>query len=184
MEKQLTPDNLATSDPIVEFGRLLAEAGARPRINRKRLAPSTLHDATYHIAIIACAFATHGEQMTDGTIRILASWLKMLQFVAARPQLVSDLHDYVKSRNGTNLLAWTKMPRGYLGDRAHDATICFLVATALLTRNGKYIQSGKRFAELGRIAAHIDKEGLFWGERRVLKETRTIKVTSAMLEGQ
>src|SRR4051794_16492522 len=98
-------------DFIDELVQLLSSAKARTRINHARLTRSTLYDSQYHTAIIACAMRAHGDGPQH---RILAPWLKLLQFVAARPTLVEKLIEYVRGRRGGGLELWQQMPRGYL----------------------------------------------------------------------
>jgi len=174
-----TPQN----DALRELGRLLATAGARPTINRSRVAPSTLHDATYHVAVIACALRSHGASAGSVKRRILAAWLKLLQFVAARPSLVENLREYVRTRRDGDLENWSLMPRGYLGDRTHDGVVDLLVAAGILRRDGDFLEASTRFDTLDSIGQRIEVDGLFSGERAILEKLKEVRVTKALLGG-
>jgi hypothetical protein len=174
---------VAELDAISELGKLLELAGARPALVRSRVARSTLYDPDYHIAVIACAFATHASSDGDRA-RVLAPWLKMIQFVAARPHLVQDLLTWVEARRSPDLASWAQMPRGYIGDRTHDATVQYLVAQGIFSREKDYILAGERIADLNAIASQISENGLFERERTAIDRLKAIKATRAMLGGQ
>lgn len=91
-------------DPVAQLAHALAQANATPRLNRARIVRSTLHDANYHVAMVACAMHMHAD--AGAPRRILAAWLKLLQFVAARPALVDNLLEYSRSRRSGDLHSW------------------------------------------------------------------------------
>jgi hypothetical protein len=171
----------AEEDPVLALGDALAQVDARPKINRARIVRSTLHDANYHVAIIACAMRMHSEP--ESSRRILAAWLKLLQFVAARPALVENLLEYWRTRRKRDLEKWSLMPRGYMGDKTHDGVIDFLAAAGILSRDGDYLGAGPRFDVLERIAAQVEAEKLFAGERHILDRLREMRPTKVLLGG-
>jgi len=167
-------------DPVAELGEALARSNVTPRINRARIVRSTLHEPSYHVAIIACAMRMHGEGPSK---RILAPWLKLLQFVAARPALVENLLEYWRTRRSGDLEKWSLMPRGYMGDKTHDGVIDFLVAAGILHRGGDYLEAGARFDVLGRIATQVDAANMFERERKILDQLREMRPTKVLLGG-
>lgn len=169
------------ADPIVALGRALAQAGAKLTIDQSRITRSTLHDANYHVAMIACAMNMYGD--SGARHRVLAGWVKLLQFVAARPSLVENLKEYVNTRLKGDLEKWALMPRGYLGDQTHDGVVDFLVAADILAKNGDYLEGGMRFSELQLIAKKIEALGMFEAERGILNDLRKIKPSKVILGG-
>src|SRR5262249_54554305 len=121
-------------DAVGQLEALLAQVGAKAILVRERIAPSTLYDSDYHVVMVACAFVMHAKRTGNGKRRILAPWLKLLQFVAARPRLAPDVLAWARTRRDPTLDTWRMMPRGYIGDRTHDAMLEFLVATSVLDR--------------------------------------------------
>lgn len=179
----MTPENVNVEDPVAELTRALAAAGAQPRFNRSRVAPSILYDRDYHVAIIACAIRINAVSRGGSVVRILAAWLKLLQFVAARPALVQNLQEYARTRLDGDLEKWSLMPRGYLGDRVHDGVVDFLVASGHLRRSGDYLEEGNRFGALQQMAIQIEKDKMFERERRILNELREVRPTKTLLGG-
>src|SRR5208283_1887223 len=117
-----------TDDPVRELKALLAQIKATPVAAKREVAASILYDSDYHFALVACAFAMHAKPDSKGRKQILAPWLKLLQFVAARPRLLADVRDWAGGRLSPDLETWSKMPRGFILDRTHDGIIDFLVA--------------------------------------------------------
>ncbi len=167
-------------DPLKELGQMLADAGAHPRINRSGLAPSILHDTTYHVAVIACAMRSHASGSRH---RILGAWLKLLQFVAARPSLVANLRQYSQSKRGKDRDNWPLMPRGYLGDQTHDGVVELLVAARILGRDGDYLECADQFHVLDALASRVATDGMFVGERNILGQLTDLRPTKALMGG-
>lgn len=165
-------------DPVAALGVALTQSNATAKLNRKRIVRSTLHDANYHAAVIACAMRVHAE---GNQRRVLAAWLKLLQFVAARPSLLENLLEYARSRRTGELQKWALMPRGYMGDQTHDGVVDFLVAASILRRDGDYLEAGVRYAILEQFAADIEASEMFAGEREILNRLREIKPNKVML---
>ncbi|MDX2089781.1 MAG: hypothetical protein SFX73_18135 [Kofleriaceae bacterium] len=167
-------------DPVAALGAALVLTNATAKLNRKRIVRSTLHDANYHVAMIACAMRLHAE---GDAKRILSAWLKLLQFVAARPSLLPRLQEYADSRRRNDLAKWALMPRGYMGDQTHDGVVDFLVAAGLLQQGGDYLEAGPRYAALEAVAVAVEGAQMFSGERMILDALRAIKPNKTMLGG-
>jgi len=167
------------STPMRELTAVLREAGASPRVRPERIARSTLYDLDYHVALIACVFfiATASSQ------RVVAHWLKILQFIAVRPSLLSDFQILAGTRRHQDLDTWQKMPRGYLGDDTHDHTVELLVAGGVLTREGDELGAGSRFADLRRIFDDLLSRDLLRSERATLVELARVRVNKTLLKG-
>lgn len=170
----------ADEDPVAALGAALQLANATAKLNRKRIVRSTLHDANYHVAIIASAMRLHAE---GDCKRVLSAWLKLLQFVAARPSLLPRLQEYASSRRQHDLDKWALMPRGYMGDQTHDGVVDYLVAARMLREDGDYLEAGPRYATLEAVGADIERAQMFSGERRILDALRSIKPNKIMLGG-
>ena len=171
------------ADALEELAGLLAQIGATPVVRQERLAMSPLYDADYHRAIVACAFVTHAKREPDGLPRLLAPWLKLLQFVAARPRLVPQLRAWVGTRRNADLETWRNMPRGFLGDSTHDATVDYLVASAVLRREKDNLVAGPRVEVLHVLDARLRNRRLFTLERNVLEGLLDVRPNRTMLSG-
>ena len=173
---------MATQDPAAvelnELSELLSAAQARTKITRARVSRSTLYDARYHTAIIACAMRVHGEGTAQ---RILTLWLKLLQFIAARPTLLAPFLEYIQGRRDGDLQSWAQLPRGYLGDETHDGVVDLLVASGVLRKAGDSIEASTRYSLLIQLADWIEAESLFVGERAILVRLQSVRVTKALL---
>jgi len=145
---------------------------------------STLYDLDYHIAIIACVFFINADQQTDNTRIVVAHWLKILQFIAVRPALLSDFQRWAMVRRSRNIDTWQKMPRGYLGDRTHDRTIELLVANKILFRTTESLAGGERFNVLQAIYLEIVAKDLLKSERATLVELARVPVNRTLLRGE
>jgi hypothetical protein len=179
MEKIVTD----ASDPIADLDRLLHDAGAKPMLVRERMAPSTLYDADYHMAIVACAFSIYAPTTTEGPREMLRAWLKLLQFVAARPRLAPNVKRWAGSRRQADLETWRKMPRGYVGDQTHDAVVDLLVANKALVNDGDSIHEGAAIGIIDSLFCDLVAADLFATERDVISELMEVRVSKAMLGG-
>jgi hypothetical protein len=174
---------VSEEDPVRELAALLARFDARPVAVRQGIAASTLYDTDYHLAIVACAFAIHAKPDTSGRKQMLGFWLKLLQFVAARPRLVPDLRMWAETRRNADLETWRKMPRGYVGDRIHDSIIEFLVAGNVLERDKDKLVGGARIEVLERLYERVKSANLFAKECLVLDELLAVRPNRTMLSG-
>lgn len=175
----MTTPTPSAADELNELSELLTGADARMKITRARVSRSTLYDPRYHTAVIACAMRLHGE---GGARRILAPWLKLLQFVAARPALVDPFLEYARGRRDTgDLPSWSQLPRGYLGDETHDGVVDLLVASSVLVKAADWIEASTRYSVLDDLGARIEDCGLFVGERTIMERLRSVRVTKILL---
>ncbi len=171
------------SNPVRELTAVLREAGVSPRVRSECIVRSTLYDLDYHVALIACVFFV---ESIDGTIRsprVIAHWLKILQFIAVRPTLLSDFKIWAATRRHQDLDTWQKMPRGYLGDDTHDRTVELLVAAGVLARHGDELGAGSRFAELRQIYNELLSRDLLRSERATLIELARARANRTLLKG-
>ena len=134
-----------------ELSAVLREAGASARVHPERIVRSTLYDLDYHVALIACVFFIAAGDEAARSSRVVAHWLKILQFIAVRPSLLSDFQIWAGTRRHQDLEIWQRMPRGYLGDSTHERTVELLVAGGVLAREGDALVAGSRFADLRQI---------------------------------
>ena len=167
------------SDPVLELAAVLREAGASARVRPERIARSTLYDLDYHVAVIACVFVITAEKSQ----RVVAHWLKLLQFIAVRPSLLSDFQIWAGTRRHQDLDTWQKMPRGYLGDSMHDRTVELLVAAGVISREGDELCAGSRFADLRRIYDDLVARNLLRSERSTLVELARARPNKTLLTG-
>jgi len=172
----------AGNDPVAELEEALRRVDAVAKLVRGRMAPSTLYDADYHLAMIACAFSMHANS-DNGVRKILRGWLKLLQFVAARPRLLPDLLRWAGTRSSPDLETWRRMPRGYVGDQTHDAVVDLLIAHHALVEHTEYIMAGPAVQALDQLHERIRSENLFVTEREVMDELKSVRMTRTMLGG-
>ena len=172
------------SDHLQQLGELLSEAGAQVSFTPVRVAPSTLYDAEYHIAVVACALATHGVRREGKEAVISSALLKLLQFVSARPSLVPKIVSWLEQRKHRTLEVISDMPRGYVGDRTHDRTINYLVARGILQHQGKDLASGPNYRALADLHEELEARNLFSSERKALRILRSARIPQVALEGR
>ena len=174
----------SASSKVHQLAGLLRETGARPRVSSGRVVRSTLYDLDYHLALIACVFFTASERPTDGPRRVVAHWLKILQFIAMRPLLLQDFLQWAQARRRPDLDVWQKMPRGFLGDRTHDRTVELLVARGVLHRTGDSLIGGEDFGLLEDLHRQVVARDLFRPEREALERMSLLRVNKTLLSGQ
>lgn len=167
------------SDPVQELAAVLREVGASPRVRADRVVRSTLYDLDYRVALIACVFFI----ARANTRRVVAHWLKILQFVAVRPTLLPSFQVWAATRRHQDLDTWQKMPRGYLGDNTHDRTVELLVAAGVLAREGDELLEGGRFAELRELYDDLVARDLLRSERATLLKLSNTRVNKTLLKG-
>jgi hypothetical protein len=172
-------------NPLHTLAELLRGGGAQPLFSPERLAPSTIYDLQYRLAITACAFELHAKSDLVNTRRIRAATLKLLQFVAIRPWLVPVLQEWAASQRHPqfSLLASQRLRRGFVGDVTYEAVIAFLVARRVLVRVGSHLVSGQNVDALTPFYTAAVEHSLFAAERRVLQKLVDVKITNSMLEG-
>lgn len=175
------PDGISA---VQALAALLKETGARPRVSSDRVVRSTLYDLDYHVALIACVFFEAAEQGTTESRSVIAPWLKILQFIAVRPALLSDFQRWAGARRQPDLNTWQKMPRGYLGDNTHDRTVELLIAGKILCRTPDRLVSGDRFAMLQTLYENIVTRDLLRSERSTLRELARTPANKTLLRGE
>lgn len=171
------------SDPVVDLAAMLREVGASARVRPERIAKSTLYDLDYHVALIACVLFTTASNQPASPLRIVAHWMKILQFIAVRPSLLADFINWAGTRRHQDLDTWQKMPRGYLGDSTHDRTIELLVAGGILVREGDALIAGRGFSGLKQIYDDLVGRDLLRTERETLTELARTRVNKTLLKG-
>lgn len=171
------------SDPVRELSAVLREIGASARVRPERIVRSALYDLDYHVALIACVFFIATADEVSRSRRVVAHWLKILQFIAVRPSLLTDFQIWADTRRHQDLDTWQRMPRGYLGDSTHDRTVELLVAAGVLAREGDALVAGSRFADLRRIYDDLVSENLLSSERETLLELSHTRVNKTLLQG-
>jgi hypothetical protein len=171
-------------DSLGELAALLKEVGASPRVRPERVVRSTLYDLDYHVALIACVFFVPSGNEAAGSHSVLAHWLKILQFIAVRPTLLTNFQAWATTRRHQDLDTWQKMPRGYLGDSTHDGTVELLIAGGVLMRDGDALVAGRRFADLRRIYDDLVAGNLLSSERATLLKLSHNRPNKTLLKGE
>lgn len=172
------------SDHLHQLGDLLAEAGARVSFAPVRVAPSTLYDIDYHVAIIACALSIYGASQESKGVVISPALLKLLQFVSARPSLLPRTVSWLEQRKQRTLETISDMPRGYIGDRTHDRAVSYLIARGTLRHHGNNLASGPTYKVLSDLQKQVEALDLFSSERRILSLLVSYRIPQVALEGR
>lgn len=169
---------------IETLSDLLQSGHAQPRVRAERLVPSAIYDLDYRIFVIAAAFELHAKAAPPIGRRIHATKLKLLQFIAIRPRLMSVIRSWsVSGEDDETSFAALDLRRGFLGDRMYDAVVAFLVARGALQWMGTHLAAGSNVGLLTHLYTAAVDDGLFVAERRVLMELAGVRVTVRMLEG-
>lgn len=152
------------------------------QLRPERVSSSVLHDATYHFLLLSYAFWRHSRDR-GGRRSVLAAWLKLLQFAAARPELVEDLEQWVQSqrKRQLHLEDWPRLPRGYLSDRTHDALIEYLEICSYLVRKGDDVVEAAGVHHLDAVAQLLIDQDLLSGERAIIDQFAGKHVTKKAL---
>jgi hypothetical protein len=174
---------LDLDDPVKMLGEILRGIGATVTVDTNRLSRSTLYDFDYHSAVIACVFTEHATVDVEGRKSIIAGWLKLMQFVAVRPRLAEQVVSWSANRLTYQAMLWHRIPRGFIGDETHDATVDFLVAREILDRYQDNVVGGTQVELLADIYARICRDNLFETEREVIVSLKSIRVNKTMLRG-
>jgi hypothetical protein len=148
------------------------------------LVPSAIYDLDYRVFVIAAAFELHAKPAPPVARRIHATKLKLLQFIAIRPRLVSVIKAWSLAKDDEERsFSAQDLRRGFLGDRMFESVIAFLVARGALEWMGTHLAAGANSELLSNIYMAAVNVGLFETERRALEELAGVKVTVRMLEG-
>src|SRR5690606_38941110 len=113
-----------------------------------------------------------------------SAWLKLMQFVAARPKLAKDLATYAGSRRNRERQNYSLMPRGYLGDTSHDGAINYLVVSGALVRVKAGLSRSNHDHTLDTLFETIQSQRLFLSERDIISSLQQIKPSKALLGGR
>lgn len=170
------------ADVFGQLGDLLAAANAQLSIAPKISTRSTIYDLDYRISIIACAMQSLSKTNASGVREVLANWLKLAQFTAMRPALLSHFLEWFDDRKQPTL-ASQRWRRGFVGDRIHDSVIDFLCAEGAVRRDGDLLLSGPRYAMLSDIAEIVRTSDVFRDERFILAKFSEFRPIKAMLSG-
>jgi hypothetical protein len=179
-----------SSDPFdrvwSELADLLRVSETKPTLHTHRIARSFLYDAWYHMSIVSCAFNICGKQ-EHGSTRMHSQRLKLVQFLAARPQLVAPFRRWLNSEGSegsVRIESWSMMPRGYLLDKTHDSTIEYLLAIGELSRHQQdLVQPHSAASFMEHLFSTIKDIQIFESERRVLNELASVRIPQRILGG-
>jgi hypothetical protein len=174
------------SDPIEKLAGLLKESQVKPLLVPSRLAPSPIYDLEYRSSVIAMIFQKFAKPFDDGEERrMLASKLKLLQFVTVRPWLLPAIEEWssASAQGSLELTYSVRIRRGFLSDTAHEDVIDYLSACGILLRHGDHLVSGHRAEELEKIVAVAVEHSLFGDELRMVSDLAKVRLTTSMLEG-
>ena len=170
------------ADTFGQLGDILAAANAPLSIAPKVSTRSTIYDLDYRVSIVACAMHALSTTNASGAREVLANWLKLAQFTAMRPALLSHFLEWLDERKQPTL-ASQRWRRGFVGDRVHDSVIDFLSAQGALRRTGDLLVSGPRYSMLSDIESMISADDVFRDERFVLAKFGGMRPIKAMLGG-
>ena len=168
---------------IETLSALLQSSQAQPRVRTERLVPSAIYDLDYRTFVIAAAFELHAKEVLPIGRRIHATRLKLFQFIAIRPRLMSVIRSWSAAGDDETSFAAHDLRRGFLGDRMYDAVVAFLVARSALEWMGPHLTAGSNAELLANIYTAAVNADLFVAERRTLEELANVHVTNRMLEG-
>ena len=177
---------MSTNSPLGSLAALLDAAGAQPDITPERLAPSTVYDIEYRVLIVAMAFQIHAaSDKYSSQPRIQNRRLKLLQFIAMRPWLVSVIQEWSLSRHNAqrSLDSEEGLKRGFISDTMHDDVLDFLVAAGALRREELYVVSGANSSVIFDLYSEALGHSLFDAELTALHQLKPIVITNKMLEG-
>jgi hypothetical protein len=169
---------------IETLSALLQSSQAQPRVRTERLVPSAIYDLDYRMFVIAAAFELHAKEAPPIRRRIHATKLKLLQFIAIRPRLMSVIRSWSAAGEDETSFAAHDLRRGFLGDRMYDAMVAFLVARGVLEWMGTHLAAGSNAELLANLYTAAVSADLFVAERRTLEELAHVRVTVRMLEGE
>ena len=178
---------MSANSPIGKLAAWLDAVGAQPDITPERLAPSTVYDLEYRVLIVAMAFQIHAApDKFSKRPRIQSRRLKLLQFVAMRPWLVSVIREWSLSRRDVqrSLASEEGLRRGFISDTMHDDVVDFLVGAGALRRDGLYVVPATNVAVMFDLYSEaVERRTLFDAELTALGHLKSIVITNKMLEG-
>ena len=177
---------MSTNSPLQKLAALLDAVGAVPDITPERLAPSTVYDLEYRVLVVAMAFQIHAAaDKYSSRPRIQSRRLKLLQFVAMRPWLVSVIREWSLSRRDAqrSLDSEEGLKRGFISDTMHDDVMDFLVAAGVLRREELYVVPGTNSSAIFDLYSEAMSRSLLDAESTALHQLKAIVISNDMLEG-
>jgi len=159
---------------------------AKPIIRPQRLAPATIYDIDYRMAVVALTIHMHGAKTEEGELRIDSARLKLFQFIAQRPNMLPAMKNWARSKHASGLLpdSSQRLRRGYLGDSTYEQVVEYMIACKMLRADGRYFISEKASRYISEIIAVAEGQEMFVSERTTLQDLTELRMTIAMLEGQ
>ena len=170
------------ADVFGQLGDLLATANAQLSIAPKISTRSTIYDLDYRMSIVACAMQALSTQNAFGERKVIANWLKLAQFTAMRPAMLSHVLEWMEERKSPTLTS-ERWRRGFVGDRVHDSVIEYLAAQGILRREEDILLSGPHYSALAEGDATVRANDAFVTERFILERFSKLKPVKAMLGG-
>jgi len=170
---------MSTYSPLGRLAALLAASGAQPDITPERLAPSTVYDLEYRVLIVAMAFQIHASSdKYSSRPRIQSRRLKLLQFIAMRPWLVSVIREWSLSRHSAqrSLGSEEGLRRGFISDTMHDDVMDFLVAAGALRREELYVVPGTNSPAIFDLYSEAFGSSLFGAQLTALRQLKYIVI--------
>lgn len=167
-------------DVFDELGQALANAGASLKVSRAPRRP-VLYDLDYRAVVVGFVFRATAQTKKAAVPQVHATWVKLLQFIATRPDLLTDFEEWVKER-GKHSRTSQRLRRGFLSDTTFDYVLQILVASGQLRRVGDAdLVAGRRFRDLDSWCTRSIEAGLFELERAVISEMATVRPNITML---
>ena len=169
-------------DVFEELAELLASVGAVLKVSPAVRRP-VLYDLDYRAVVVGFVFmAASRPKRAGGERQLHSTWLKLLQFIATRPDLLNDFDDWVSERRKAHSLASQRMRRGFLSDTTFDYVIQILVASGQLRRvDDADLAPGVRFSDLESWCTRASEAGLFEVERAIVAQMAVVKPNLSML---
>ena len=174
------------NDPVEKLAMLLEGSKATPVMMPSRLAPSAIYDVEYRTVVVALLFERFAKSFgVGGHRRISSAKLKLLQFIAFRPWLVSSIREWSEGeeQGSLGLTQSIRSRRGFLSDTAHEDVINLLVACGIFVRAKSHLITGEKAGELAKISKAMKEQDLFASMQRVISELAEIPLAKSMLEG-
>ena len=170
------------ADVFGQLGELLSTANAQLSIAPKVSTRSTIYDLDYRVSIVACAIQALSTPDVLGQRKVIANWLKLAQFTAMRPAMLSHVLEWIEERKSTVLFS-ERWRRGFVGDRVHDAVIEYLSAQGIVQRQEDLLLSGPHYSVLAEVESTVRANDAFLNERFVLARFAELRPIKAMLGG-
>jgi hypothetical protein len=174
-----------TTDPMAQLSELLSGTLAEPVITKNRIAPSTVYDFQYRAIMVTAGFFILRQRSAGDGSRVRAAELKLAQFVAMRPWLLTVLQEWSASQKHpqASLLTSERLRRGFVGDAMHDRTVEFLTVRGVLNRTDTHVIAGPNVRVAESWYSEIVTAEIFIRERATFAAVGDVTITERMLEG-